>query len=119
MAFDWKEYLALARSLENQTGLGFSIEASTRCAVSRAYYAAYCHARNHAESKLHYVRIKGGDDHKGVRDHYIKRNQNVIASKLETLNQWRGHCDYEDEMLEQKDLLTFTFMHAQHVIKLK
>src|SRR5437870_1766733 len=100
MPFDWKEYLALARSLENQTGEGFAVEATTRCAVSRAYYSAFCYARNYAEMKLKYVRLKGGQDHRGVRDHYRKRGMDKVANKLGTLYQWRGSCDYEDEMLQ-------------------
>lgn len=119
MPFDWKEYLALARSLENQAGIGFSVEATTRCAVSRAYYAAFCHARNHAVSKLRYVRVKGREDHRGVRDHFIKRGQNKVANKLETLDRWRGNCDYDDEMLLEEHLLALTFMHAQYITNLK
>jgi hypothetical protein len=119
MTFDWKEYFALAVFLENQAGAGFTVEATTRCAVSRAYYAAFCYARNYAEAKLGYVRLKGGQDHRGVREHYKKRGMYPIANKLGTLYRWRGDCDYEDEMIQEANLLATTFIHAQHILNLK
>ena len=37
MAFDWSEYLALARHLQGQESSRFSQEAALRCSISRAY----------------------------------------------------------------------------------
>ena len=117
MAFDWKEYLALARSLENQAGNGFTVEATTRCAVSRAYYSAFCYARNYAQKKLGYVIRRDGQDHKEVREHFIKRRMNTIATKLETLHRWRTNCDYDEILPAEANLLKLTFMHAQYVLE--
>jgi len=120
MPFDWKEYLALSRFLENQTGLGFTEEAAKRCAVSRAYYSAFCYARNYASKKHGYAIRRDGQDHKEVREHFIKKNLNVIANKLGTLHQWRNNCDYDDQLAVQPNLLQLAFMHAQYVLdKLK
>jgi RNA-splicing ligase RtcB len=49
MPFDWREYLNLARQLAGLQGSDYSQEAVERSAVSRAYYAAFCWARNYAE----------------------------------------------------------------------
>jgi hypothetical protein len=52
MAFDWREYLVLARWLQTNTPPGMTEEGARRCAVSRAYYAAFCYARNYARDFL-------------------------------------------------------------------
>lgn len=46
MAFDWEEYLVLAKELSRKGG-----EAATRSAISRAYYASYQTARRHKGAK--------------------------------------------------------------------
>jgi uncharacterized protein (UPF0332 family) len=47
--FDWREYLNLAKFLLDLKSSGISKEALYRCAVSRAYYSAFCWARNYAQ----------------------------------------------------------------------
>jgi hypothetical protein len=42
MNFNWAEYLTLARALAKFPNLGVSADAIMRCAISRAYYAAFC-----------------------------------------------------------------------------
>lgn len=42
MAYDWSEYLALAKELSQKGS-----DAAARSAISRAYYAAYNTARRH------------------------------------------------------------------------
>ena len=116
MPFDWKEYLALARFLESQTGDGFTTEATTRCAVSRAYYSVFCYARNYAQKKLGYVIRRDGQDHKEVREHFIKKGRDTIANKLETLHRFRTNCDYDEVMSADPNLLKVTFIHAQYVL---
>ena len=41
MAFDWEDYLSLAKELASRAD-----EAALRSAASRAYYAVFCKARN-------------------------------------------------------------------------
>lgn len=58
MTFNWKEYLEIAKFLKNindslsEKNAKFSTEAAYRVAISRAYYAAFCYARNHAKDKF-------------------------------------------------------------------
>jgi len=47
MTFDWSEYLKLAQELAGQTVSPANEEAKLRSSVSRAYYAAFCKARNY------------------------------------------------------------------------
>ncbi len=51
MVFDWKDFLALAKALQN-SGDSFPPEATKRTIVSRAYYVAFCFLRNYAENHL-------------------------------------------------------------------
>ena len=52
MAFNWGEYLTFAKNLyekQDIDGITCSREAVDRCIVSRAYYAAFHHAKKYAE----------------------------------------------------------------------
>jgi hypothetical protein len=98
MAFEWKEYLALAQHLHGQSTSEFSQEAALRCAVSRAYYAAFCHARNYARDHQGFQVGHGPDDHPRVREHFQKHGHVKIAADLELLRRWRNQCDYDDNI---------------------
>jgi len=98
MAFDWREYLKLAKVLTRQKGVGYPLEAAGRSAVSRAYYSAFCWARNYAEENLKFQRTKTADDHKDLREHLKKQRKVQLASRLDRLRKWRNSCDYDDEV---------------------
>jgi len=49
MSFDWNEYYQLSRELAGlATGIATE-EAKMRSAISRAYYAAFCKARDYLQ----------------------------------------------------------------------
>lgn len=96
MPFAWIEYIELAQFLCGQSGVGFSTEASDRSAVSRSYYAAYCHARNHARHRLAFQPTYGPSDHGALEGHYRRCRMTSVADKLKRLRQWRNDCDYEE-----------------------
>jgi hypothetical protein len=53
MPFDWKNLLDLARQMEQEASKSASNdETLCRSAVGRAYFAAFCHARNYSEQFL-------------------------------------------------------------------
>lgn len=58
MPFEWKKFIDLARELEKQAAVASDSEALLRTALSRAYYGAFCHARNYAQAK-HRFRPRG------------------------------------------------------------
>ena len=66
MAFDWREYLALSQWLQANTPPGMSQEAAHRCAISRAYFAAYGYALHYATQYLEFVPPDGFFDALGV-----------------------------------------------------
>ena len=97
MAFDWKEFLKLAKFLKNCDDESVTREACLRSAVSRVYFAAYGHALDYACDKLKFVKT-GYKDHKNLRNTYLDNNRRAIATPLQRLRDNRNHCDYDDEI---------------------
>jgi hypothetical protein len=98
MAFDWREYLTLARWLQTNTPPGLSEECARRCAVGKAYYAAYGHARNYAVANLGFVSRNNADDHGRLRAHLKQKRRGRTADCLDRLREWRNQCDYDDDL---------------------
>lgn len=96
MPFDWREYLDLAQSLMGRDNKPITSEAAFRCAMSRIYYAAFCHARNYAREKQRFAAKCEASDHSWVREHFRSHGMTRVASNLDRLRQWRNACDYED-----------------------
>lgn len=116
MDFDWKTYLDLARFLQQHSASGSQPEAARRSAISRAYYAAFCHARNYARDR-HGLQLRySGDDHYLVKQHFSHRRERGIAQKLNRLREWRNKCDYEDSIPDLNTLLSWALSEAQMVI---
>lgn len=113
MPFDWVEYLDLAQFL-SQGKRGFSQEAAFRCAVSRAYYAAFCHARNYARDRRNFAPKHSVEDHRDLVDQY-KRDISEVANWLDMLRQWRNSCDYDDTVDNLGQIHPFAIVAAQDV----
>jgi len=64
MNFCWKNYFSLAKELAEAT----EDEACLRSAISRAYYAAFCNARNHMARVFHNP-MPGRDERNGMSAH--------------------------------------------------
>lgn len=116
MAFNWKEYLDLSRYLQGRSGAGFSQEAADRSAVSRAYYSAFCHARNYARDNEGFSPTGTSRDHALVRDHFRKSGRVDIADSLDELRQWRNSCDYYDSASHLSLLVTSAINEAREVL---
>lgn len=102
MSFDWREFLNLARLLKDEPYAKCNKESAYRTAVSRAYYAAFCHARNYARDNQGYTSIKDEDDHKNIRKHFRLYNMYKIAQWLDNLRVWRNQCDYDDVIIDEE-----------------
>lgn len=97
MPFQWSDFLDIAKFLRN-SGKTSSLppDAAYRCAISRAYYAAFCHSRDYAEKSLGFIPTKNPKDHGKLRIHLSKNNMGSIATTLDRLRQWRNDSDYEN-----------------------
>ncbi len=99
MAFDWREYLVLAKWLAaNPPPAGVSQEATYRCAISRVYFAAYGHAFDYATQYLAFTPRNDSDDHGRLRDHLKRSKRRGTADSLDRLREWRNTCDYDAEI---------------------
>jgi hypothetical protein len=99
MAFSWIALLQLARQLElDASSTNTNAEALYRSAVSRAYFAAFCHARNYAESFLKYQPKQDERDHGSLRAHLKGKRRHGDADRLERLRQWRNEADYLNDL---------------------
>jgi uncharacterized protein (UPF0332 family) len=100
MAFNWHEYLVLAQFLQsNGSNLGqVTQESAYRSAVSRAYYAAFCHSREYALHNYRFILQMTSADHNLVREEFRKRRLYRISDILKDLRQWRNQCDYDNNI---------------------
>jgi uncharacterized protein (UPF0332 family) len=111
MPFDWKEYLDISRYLCGDSSISITREGSLRSAVSRAYYAAHCHARNYAINKFSFEPSGHGIDHSALRRHYAKTNLSAINKPLSDLQGWREKCDY-DNVVENIEIMCLSAIDA-------
>jgi uncharacterized protein (UPF0332 family) len=120
MKFDWSNYLALAKNLLNQVNISLeersnksdSIsetsldEAKLRCAISRAYYSAFCIARNYLRDVEDDYRLNKWKEYKIPPHEYVintfKESSNKdykrIGRSLDGLREIRNKVDYEDSI---------------------
>ena len=98
MPFDWQAFLELAANLQEQAAGAEKPEALHRTAVSRAYYSAFCHARNYARDHLKFAPRNDAEDHGRLRAHLKGKKRKGDADRLDQLRQWRNDCDYLDDL---------------------
>lgn len=98
MAFAWKDFLDVANHLHQLEEDGLNKEACCRSAISRAYYAAFCHARNYARDNRGFIPKNTDADHAGVKEHFKNSRTRGVASALDQLRQWRNDADYVDDV---------------------
>lgn len=119
MSFDWSEYLSLAQELAGQTVSPASQEAKLRAAISRAYYAAFCKARNHLRDREGYVIPIGGQAHVYVRDQFKNspdRLRSQIGHNLDRLRRHRNMVDYDDSVTGLLPMTSRDLRLAQRVL---
>jgi len=120
IAFDWSEYLKLAQELAGQASSSASNEARLRTAISRAYYASHCKARN-------YLRDVKGDtsipQSGGAHNYVITKFKNSsnrrcrkIGMDLDRMRKNRGIADYKDVVWGLSFMESSTLTLAQRVI---
>lgn len=119
MAFHWREFLVIADSL-HKSGKSAQLpaEAAYRCVISRAYYAAFCHARDYAALHLGFVPTKKAIDHENLRKHLFKNGKGTISTKLDQLREWRNDSDYDNPSPTPTDGIAIQAMNdADNIIK--
>ncbi len=115
MTFDWREYVELAKHLA-MTEHHQKTEAAHRSATSRAYYSAFCFARNYARDNLGFQPTGSGEDHRLVRVHYEGKEMEEVSNDLLDLMLWRNECDYDDSLENLEELSSKAILTAERVI---
>ncbi len=121
MKFDWSEYFNVAKELAET-----SKEAELRSAVSRAYYSAFCLARNYLRDIQQYPRLWRNktydiNAHQYVAEKFIynqSKSQTMIeiGKDLSRLRKMRNKADYEDTMFNLKREARTALMLAENII---
>lgn len=108
MKFDWSSYLKLAETLfdevtnsSRQSNSSSMDEAKIRSSVSRAYYSAFCLARNYLRDIEGHTNLK--TDKVSIHEYVIKqlgiskdKDRRYLGECLSRLRGLRNEVDYED-----------------------
>ena len=108
--------IAVAESLTGNAAAEFSEEAAHRAAVSRAYYAAFGHARRYASTHLGFRPSGTPRDHVLLRQHFVQRGRMAVARRLDQLRMWRNICDYDDQVVNLTLLSMAALRAARRVV---
>ena len=115
MQINWYDYLEIARYLENNNNN--LPEAGNRSAVSRAYYAAFCHARNYAIQKGEKFNPKKENVHQKVIKYFEREGMSDVARDLKILRDWRNDCDYKDRLTNTRILISTAIPKAENIFR--
>lgn len=125
MRFDWSEYLNLAQELAaTNSDSSANNEAKLRSAISRAYYATFCLARNYLRDieKDPKLSRKNRDfnEHQYVAEEFIyhptkMKNMVKIGENLSKLRELRNKADYQDTMFNLQNSVKNALMLAQNI----
>jgi uncharacterized protein (UPF0332 family) len=115
--FPWPEYLSLSRNIIQNIQTFNNHESVKRCAISRAYYAAFCFARNYARDYLHFRPTGTGKDHELVVNYFKNNGMVNISFRLLRLKGWRETSDYDDNLVgNANSLTTNAFLQAETIL---
>ncbi len=101
MIFNWRDLWLLADALMRNPNSPGPEEGALRSAVSRAYYAAFCSARNVARERGEFTPTSSVKDHHLVRKHFGNSSHSVrrkISADLGRLRRRRNQADYHDTL---------------------
>lgn len=115
MNFEWCGYLDLAEYMTSNPTAA-NAEACYRTAISRAYYAAFCTAREYLCQKTS-ASYNGGDAHRKVREDLRRCGKSRIANQLETIMDSRHKADYYNIFNNPKFEALKTINKAKEIIR--
>lgn len=118
MTFDWSEYFKLARELAGKDESPANEEARLRSSVSRAYFAAYCLARNYLIDKG-YAIPSGPNGHRFVCNTLMEsydEESKKIGGHLNRLRIRRKLADYQDYVRGLSSMANDTLNLTREVI---
>jgi uncharacterized protein (UPF0332 family) len=118
MTFDWHQYLILAEYLYDNRDTLPDREACLRTSISKAYYAAFCSARNYARDLDRLVLDESAQDHGSVKKHYIRApdpKNRQVGNSLDRLRDFRNQADYSDTIDKLEELAKAAISQSKQV----
>jgi uncharacterized protein (UPF0332 family) len=129
--FNWADYVNVAQDLLNSTisnNADPSAQAKLRSAISRAYYAAFCRARNYlrdieGDPALNSPPKDGFNPHwyviDNLKDRKNPQQQSLVkvGSILDRLRTKRNNADYDDALFNVLVLAKASVSDAKHAIQ--
>lgn len=121
MRFDWVRCLTLAQELAALSKGHTNREALQRCVISRAYYAAFCKARNYLRDvdKDKALMDQSPHVHQLVIDRFAGSNDTTrkdIGTALRRLRIIRNIADYQDKFRDREMAVLRSLGYAEAVI---
>jgi len=117
MSFNWKEFLDLAKYLKEEESSQYTKQSAFRTSASRAYFAAYCQARNYAGRKLGYTPGPNPSaDHGNLRRFFQNKQMRQLANHLNALRRWRNQCDYDESIDDLETLVKSSIKKAEYIL---
>lgn len=111
--FDWAQYLALAKELQEREGE----EACLRSSISRAYYSVYNLARNRLRERM--IPVPSGESgHQKMWGLYTQsenRDCKKIGIEGDRLHARRTKADYHDTVPYLNDSVKFATTRAEEL----
>lgn len=122
VSFDWCDYLKLAKYfIENSLDINLD-EAMMRTAISRAYYASFCTAREHILISENINIRENAEAHKQVQLFFKKDSTNKehmkIGINLERLRLNRNIADYNNKIMDVKRVAKMSIIFSDKIINL-
>lgn len=115
IVFDWCCYLTLAKDLASDN----TEEARLRSSISRAYYAAFCTARNYLRD-VEQKAIPDENVHSYVIAQFYtlgrRNNGKKLAMELRRLRNNRNRADYDDLVGGLSFMCSDTLIRAERII---
>jgi uncharacterized protein (UPF0332 family) len=116
MSFDWSHYLIIAEELFREAENTTYKDAHLRCAISRAYYAAFHTAKLKLYEKWYISVSRDASAHKEVKEYYQQKNMKMIALNLERMRIDRNKADYHDIVKDLEAVTQENLKRANQVI---
>jgi len=119
LSFDWTDYLLLARELKGGAVSVGRREAKLRSSISRAYYSAFCSARNFLRDVRREIITSGARAHKVVKDTFENSGDQVeteVATNLERLRLDRNKADYDDNVSGLENMSGYALKLSEAVL---
>lgn len=116
MPFEWQDYLSLAQELSQRQSDDPLYEAALRSAISRAYYAAFCSARDFLRNTDTTIPLTD-ESHKDVWETYRQKgkNFNAIFVNGSRLKNRRRAADYDYKLRDLEKEIALAFADAKNV----